>query len=59
MQDSEPPHVSAISGVIDLTSWNFEQHGPVALQGDWIFRWKEFIKNPKIDSEKKPNHARS
>ncbi|WP_061245217.1 adenylate/guanylate cyclase domain-containing protein [Leptospira interrogans] len=51
-QDSEPPHVSAISGVIDLTSWNFEQHGPVALQGDWIFRWKEFIKNPKIDSEK-------
>ncbi|EMM93440.1 7TM diverse intracellular signaling [Leptospira interrogans serovar Zanoni str. LT2156] len=52
MQDSEPPHVSAISGVIDLTSWNFEQHGPVALQGDWIFRWKEFIKNPKIDSEK-------
>ncbi|UOG49039.1 adenylate/guanylate cyclase domain-containing protein [Leptospira noguchii] len=51
-QDSEPPHIFATSGVIDLTSWNFEKHGPVALQGDWIFRWKEFIENPKIDSEK-------
>ncbi|EMI60917.1 adenylate/guanylate cyclase domain-containing protein [Leptospira noguchii] len=51
-QDPEPPHIFATSGVIDLTSWNFEKHGPVALQGDWIFRWKEFIENPKIDSEK-------
>ncbi|MDI7164428.1 adenylate/guanylate cyclase domain-containing protein [Leptospira santarosai] len=48
----ERSQVSAVSGTIDLSSWNFEKYGPVALQGDWIFRWKEFIDNPEVNSEK-------
>jgi two-component system sensor histidine kinase ChiS len=26
-------------GFIDLSSWNFEAHGPVPLAGDWEFHW--------------------
>ncbi|EMO12012.1 glycosyl hydrolase family 2, sugar binding domain protein [Leptospira borgpetersenii str. Noumea 25] len=48
----ERPQVSVVSGVIDLSSWNFEKYGPVALQGDWIFRWKEFVEDPEINPEK-------
>ncbi|WP_061248244.1 adenylate/guanylate cyclase domain-containing protein [Leptospira alstonii] len=50
--ESERPRISAVSGVIDLSSWNLEVYGPVALQGDWNFRWNEFTENPNIDSEK-------
>ncbi|TGK16635.1 adenylate/guanylate cyclase domain-containing protein [Leptospira kmetyi] len=50
--ESERPHISASSGMIDLSSWNFEEYGPVALQGDWTFRWQEFVESPDIEPEK-------
>ncbi|TGM07286.1 adenylate/guanylate cyclase domain-containing protein [Leptospira barantonii] len=50
--ESERPHISASSGAIDLSSWDFEEYGPVALQGDWTFRWNEFAENPDIEPEK-------
>lgn len=50
--ESERPHISASSGVIDLSSWNFEEYGPVSLQGDWTFRWKEFAESPNVEPEK-------
>ena len=38
---SSQPRVS--DGVIDLRSYSFEQSGPVALQGDWLFFRGELI----------------
>jgi|GEM_PF-4913282 len=30
-------------GVLDLRGWDLEKDGPVALDGDWEFYWKEFV----------------
>ncbi len=27
----------AFGGVVDLSAWDFDRHGPVALTGDWLF----------------------
>ncbi|MBM9579326.1 adenylate/guanylate cyclase domain-containing protein [Leptospira sp. 201903070] len=51
LTETERPQASAVSGVLDLSAWNFEE-GPVALQGDWIFRWNEFSENQDVQSEK-------
>ncbi len=29
----------AVRGVMDLSSWDFEEDGPVALNGEWEFYW--------------------
>ncbi|MBW0432688.1 adenylate/guanylate cyclase domain-containing protein [Leptospira yasudae] len=50
--ESERPFVSASSGVIDLSSWDFEEYGPVSLQGDWTFRWNEFAERSEVEPEK-------
>lgn len=36
-----PPKI--INGEIDLTGWNFEKDGPVKLDGEWLFAWKNFV----------------
>lgn len=28
-------------GVLDLSAWDFAEHGPVALRGEWEFAWME------------------
>ena len=33
----------AKEGVIDLTGWDFERDGNVALDGDWEFYWKRLL----------------
>ncbi|MCG8617746.1 MAG: response regulator, partial [Desulfobacterales bacterium] len=38
--DPSPPE--AINGVIDLRRWNFEEDGPVTLNGQWHFYWQRF-----------------
>ena len=34
---------TAFKGEIDLAQWDFAQHGPVALQGQWEFYWHSLI----------------
>ncbi len=34
----------AEEGLIDLTAWNFEENGMVALSGDWELYWKELLR---------------
>lgn len=36
---SRPESPVVKKGFIDLSSWNFEAHGPVLLAGDWEFHW--------------------
>nr|PJZ94765.1 adenylate/guanylate cyclase domain-containing protein [Leptospira ellisii] len=52
MGESNRPQVSAIEGKMDLSSWDFEVFGPIALQGDWIFRWNEFADRSEDRPEK-------
>ncbi|MBM9501221.1 adenylate/guanylate cyclase domain-containing protein [Leptospira sp. 201903071] len=52
LAEVERPQISASSGVLDLSNWNFEEYGPAALHGDWIFRWNEFTDNQNVESEK-------
>jgi len=35
------PH--AKKGVLDLRNWNFQEDGPVRLDGEWSFYWKQLI----------------
>jgi signal transduction histidine kinase len=40
---SQPKQMpKATQGVLDLRSWNFSKDGPVNLDGEWEFYWKEF-----------------
>jgi len=32
-----------INGVLDLSDWDFEQDGPVRLDGEWEFYWKQLL----------------
>jgi signal transduction histidine kinase len=43
--------IKAINGEMDLTNWNFENQGDVALDGDWDFYWNQFL-SPKEILEK-------
>ncbi len=36
-----PPRATA--GLLDLRAWDFEQHGPVNLNGEWAFYWQDFL----------------
>ena len=36
-----PPE--AIKGVLDLTDWDLEKEGPVALNGEWEFYWEPAV----------------
>jgi len=33
----------AENGTIDLSGWDFEKDGSVALEGDWLFSWGEVV----------------
>jgi hypothetical protein len=37
-----PPR--AVNGVLDLTGWDFTEYGPVSLDGEWEFYWKQLLK---------------
>jgi signal transduction histidine kinase len=41
--NNTPPMPKAVKGTLDLQSWNFEKDGPVNLDGEWEFYWKEFL----------------
>ena len=33
----------AINGVLDLRDWDFDKDGPVKLDGEWEFYWKQLL----------------
>lgn len=41
----------AVNGVIDLRDWDFEQNGVIALDGDYLFFWREFVPPSKLPSD--------
>ncbi|MBI9105009.1 MAG: HD domain-containing protein [Spirochaetales bacterium] len=34
-------HPKAENGVLDLSTWNFEENGSIKLEGEWLFFWME------------------
>ncbi len=44
--EKAPPRVE--NGVIDLMLWDFEKDGPIQLDGDWRFYWKELLRSIDI-----------
>lgn len=52
---AEPP--LAVQGVLDLTEWDFEQHGVVDLKGEWAFYWgqlatfEDFVNGTHVDGQ--------
>ncbi|MCR9141060.1 MAG: ATP-binding protein [bacterium] len=32
-----------LDGVLDLRGWNFQDQGPIELNGDWEFYWRRFV----------------
>ncbi len=42
------------NGVLDLSSWNFETDGPLALDGKWEFYWNTHLKPGDFSSETPP-----
>ena len=48
-----PP--KAIDGVLDLTGWNFETDGPIALSGEWEFYWNRHLYSDQFSLPKPPD----
>ena len=38
-----PDGPAAKGGILDLSRWDFETQGPVALRGEWMFRYGELL----------------
>ncbi|MEW9123806.1 MAG: ATP-binding protein [Thermotaleaceae bacterium] len=47
----------AAHGILDLSQWNFEEQGPVRLDGEWEFHWKQLYRPEafKVDKEEFTN----
>lgn len=39
------------SGIVDLSSWNFDKNGMVCLDGNWEFFWKKLYTNNDLKSD--------
>jgi len=50
MHDSDIKRPRVKDGVLDLTGWDIEKNGSVALDGEWEFYWREFIEYKDLDS---------
>jgi PAS domain S-box-containing protein len=48
-----PP--KAVKGILDLTQWDFEKDGPVYLNGEYEFFWKEHVSPSDFSN---PSHRR-
>ncbi|MGK0289764.1 MAG: adenylate cyclase [bacterium] len=44
----------AKQGVIDLTKWNFQQNGNIALSGEWEFYWNQFLSHDDFKIHQEP-----
>lgn len=41
---------TAINGFLDLRNWEFQTDGPVKLDGEWEFYWKQLLTPEELDS---------
>ncbi|RLT33801.1 MAG: PAS domain S-box protein [Chloroflexi bacterium] len=39
----QPTLPQAVNGVLDLRGWNFDQDGPLNLNGEWEFYWEQLF----------------
>lgn len=46
----QPP--KAVSGILDLTEWNFQKQGNVHLKGQWEFYWQQMLEPGDFSDEK-------
>lgn len=51
LQKKEQP--LAAKGVLDLSQWDFEKDGPVRLDGQWEFYWKQLLTHEDFIKEQK------
>lgn len=42
----------AVRGVLNLSQWDFEQNGPVQLDGEWEFYWNQLLMPEEFRSDK-------
>jgi signal transduction histidine kinase len=52
--DVEKP--TAVQGTLDLRGWDFLRDGPIKLDGEWGFYWKELLDPKSKELTKKPPH---
>jgi PAS domain S-box-containing protein len=52
ISDGTVPRV--VNGVLDLSAWDFDKDGPVALSGKWEFYWHSFLKPNDFSKENPP-----
>ncbi|MGB9440781.1 MAG: hypothetical protein WCB15_22745, partial [Desulfobacterales bacterium] len=52
ISDGTAPTV--VNGVLDLSAWDFDKDGPVALSGKWEFYWHSFLKPNDFSKENPP-----
>lgn len=50
--NSKKEIIEAKNGVIDISNWDFEANGTVALKGEWAFYWHKYLKNGDFTQEK-------
>lgn len=43
--NSKKEAIEAKNGVIDVSNWDFEANGILALKGEWAFYWHKYLKN--------------
>jgi two-component system sensor histidine kinase ChiS len=47
----------AVQGVLDLTSWDFDEDGSVDLNGEWAFYWKQLLSPDDFLSNAAPDRT--
>ncbi|WP_169570309.1 sensor histidine kinase [Sneathiella limimaris] len=47
---------TAVKGVLDLRSWDFDKNGRIELGGDWEFYWQQFLDPALIDQSSSTPH---
>jgi PAS domain S-box-containing protein len=52
VQSKKPP--MAIKGVLDLSQWDFETNGPVALSGEYEFYWQQHLAPERFSQPERP-----
>lgn len=41
----------AAKGVMDVSGWDFQENGPIALKGEWLFYWEQLVSPQLIKQE--------
>ena len=54
--DAQARHAGpqAVQGVLDLREWDFEQDGPVELNGEYEFYWQQHLDPSEFSAASRP-----